>query len=288
MNQSDILFIVCCVLIILIAITYSVMSVFIYKREQASKNPYYFCDATWKCCPTENCDATKSLSGPGISKQEYLYPSDNWKPGSAYHQNCVLPVQNAILNYNSTPNPTFNLDFIYLGGAKGANVPSLYYPGCAGPGTPGGTGDCNNPELNPQNSVDGSGTDVPCPYVSFDSGGSTGQSNGLFNGTKSYTGNNTTLNPSFWNSGGIPGSGGNKAAVYIAGTQSGSAAPGNSYSFPYTLKDSSVYKGQYTGGNGGTYNFTKSNTHLNTFYDLGNTNKPYNQSNAHTYVNPSL
>jgi hypothetical protein len=276
MNKSDTLFIVCCVLIIVIAIVYSIMAVFIYKREQAVKNPYYFCDSTWKCCASEdNCDTTKNISG--ISKDTtYSYPSDNWKPGSLYHQNCVLPVQNAILNYESTPNARFELGFLYLGGTKPATTPSLYYPGCTGHG---GTGVCADPTLNPQNDVTGS-LGIPCPYVSIDSGGHTGNYNNLNTGTSSY-GSGKTLAPSAWS--------GNLASPYIAGTNSGNfdngSTPNNTYIFPYDTKNGASFKGRYTGGATGTANqFTYSNTHLNTFYDLTNS-RAYTGDN--TWKNPS-
>lgn len=275
MTKSDTLFIIFCILVVITTIVWSIASVFIYKKEQAIKNPYYFCDATWQCCTSDNCDVNKNISGEGISKDIYEYPSDKWRPGSKYHQNCVLPVQNAILNYENTPNATFDMGFVYLGGPKPGTTPSVYYPGCTGPGVTGGVGDCNNPELNPHYNVEGGPNpqDIPCPYVSFDSGGNqTTTTNGLYTGTTSaYSGGpngGTTLSPSTWT--------GNNASPYIAGTNSGDLGPdnvpGNTYKFPYNTKYSK--QGQYTGGgpvvNGQPISptFTKSNTHLNTFYGL--------------------
>jgi len=289
MNKSDTLFIIFCILVVITAIVWSIASVFIYKKEQAIKNPYYFCDATWQCCKNaDNCDTTKSISGQGITKDDtFEYPADKWKPGSVYHQNCVLPVQNAILNYESTPNASFDVGFLYLGGSKPGNTPSLYYPGCTGPGVTGGVGDCNNPELNPHYNVEGGPNpeDIPCPYVSFDSGGNPNKTtNGLATGTINGNGYQTgaTLQPSGW--------AGNNASPYIAGTNSGTTTtPGNNYQFPYNTKFSK--KGQYTGGgpvvNGQPVNptFTQSNTHLNTFYGL-KTGGQY--SGPTDWKNPSL
>ena len=285
MTKSDTLFIIFCILVVITAIVWSIASVFIYKKEQAIKNPYYFCDATWQCCSSDNCDTNKSISGEGISKDAiFEYPADNWKPGSLYHQNCVLPVQNAILNYESTPNAKFDVGFIYLGGPKPETTPSVYYPGCTGPGVTGGIGDCNNPELNPHYNVEGGHNpeDIPCPYVSFDSGGNGSRTNNkLATGTTYAYNGGATLSPPNWAN--------NKASPYIAGTNSGDLgpnnAPGNTYQFPYKTKYSN--KNQYTGGGSVTNpTFTKSNTHLNTFYDLKTTQ--YIGVGVNAWKNPSL
>ena len=264
MTTPDILFIICCILAILIAIVFSFVSIFIYKREQVIKNPYYHCDDTWVCCApgNKNCDTSGSTGSTGLNGAVKI--SDNWKQGSNYHQNCVLPIQNAILNYASTSNPDFNFTYLYEGGAIPGNNPSVYYPGCSGPG---GTGVCADKTLNPQYEVGSTG--LVCPYVSFDAppDKSSGYVNGngtLPSGTGSYTGGNGTLNSSNWT--------GNPASVYIAGTNSGqNTTPGNNYLFPFSTKSNQTYKGQYTGGTNNT--FTQSNSWKNSFYDLTNQGK---------------
>ncbi len=267
MTSPNTLFIICCVMTIAIAIVFSFVSVFIYKREQVIKNPYYHCSTKWQCCSPDNpnCDVgnsgAKSITGA-------FNVSDRWKQGSEYHQNCVLPVQNAILNYEKTSNPGFQFDYLYVGGSIPTNNPSVYYPGCTGPG---GVGDCANPALNPQYEVGSTG--LVCPYVSFDAPPPNDpaykSNNGvLFSGTNSYTGNNATMNPSNW------GAAGNLASPYIAGTNGGSnTTPGNNYIFPFNTKSKQSFKGQYTGGTSGS--FTKSNSQNNTFHDL-TTPGPYN------------
>jgi len=253
MNPKDILFIVCCVLAILIVIVYSILSSILFKKEQAIKNPYYFCDGTWECCNSPDCD--KNIGKGLFSKAVDSYkPSDNWKPGSNYHQNCVLPAQNAILNYDANANHVFNLQYIYDGGSTGLNNPSVYYKGCTGPG---GTGDCANPALNPQYAI----SELSCPYVSFDSvppGGTggiyTNPSKTLLNGTNGYN-FGATLNQ--------PGWAGNSATSYIAG-YNGSQPPKNTYFFPYNSKNGESVKNQYTGGAGGA--FTGGNSHNNVLH----------------------
>ena len=249
MSTPDILFILTFVLAIVIAIVFSLVSVFIYKREQVIKNPYYHCSTKWQCCAPGNPDCDKS--GPtGITGTAKV--ADNWKQGSNYHQNCVLPVQNAILNYSKTPGASFHFDYLYTGGEIPSTNPSVYYPGCTGPG---GVGDCANPELNPQYEVGSTG--LVCPFISFDAPAASYVSNNgaLPSGADNYSGNNGTLNNSNW--------GGNPASPYIAGTNGGSlTTPGNNYIFPYQTKQ--AQKGQYTGGPGN--GFTNGNSWKNTFY----------------------
>lgn len=266
MASPNTLFIICCVMAIVIAIVFSFVSVFIYKREQVIQSPYYHCSTKWQCCATDNCDTTGNTGNTGgITGATKI--ADRWKQGSEYHQNCILPVQNAILNYEKTSNPGFDFTYLYEGGSIPTNNPSVYYPGCTGPG---GVGDCANPALNPQYEVGATG--LVCPYVSFDAPPPTndpaykGNNGVLSSGTNSYTGNNATMNSSNW------GAGGNLASPYIAGTNGGSSAPGNNYVFPYNTKNNKSYKGQYTGGTNGS--FTSGNSQKNAFYDLTNS-QPY-------------
>lgn len=140
--KQKVLFIICCVLAILITIFASLVAAVNFKREQYNKNPYYWCDATWECCRNENdCDQTKDVKASGL---DTYYPSDLFVEGSAYHQNCILPVQNSASNFSEATGATFNMNGLYGFGS----VPSTVYgAGCAGPG---GTGKCADPTYNPQ------------------------------------------------------------------------------------------------------------------------------------------
>lgn len=251
MNKKDVLFTVVCVLAILTVIVYSALSAVLFKREQAVKNPYYFCDGDWTCCNTDNCDVSAKSIG-GVSKAIDTYnPADNWRPGSAYHQNCVLPVQNGILNYGSST--AFNFSYLYENTTAPTGNPLPYAPGCTGPG---GTGHCADPAINPQTPI----TSLVCPYVSLDSGGVTGAAGPLKSGTagtgNSYTLTNSTNN---WLN--------NPATPYISGLQTaGSTQPGNNYAFPYSGV-SGTNKGAPTIGTGGFSNSANgSNTYVNMFY----------------------
>jgi hypothetical protein len=257
MSTPDTLFILCCILAIVIAIVFSFVSIFIYKREQVIQNPYYHCSTKWQCCSpgNPNCDSAEGVSGA-------YKPASKWVQGSDYHQNCVLPVQNAILNYQNTPSASFSFTYLYEGGTIPANNPSVYYPGCTGPG---GTGDCANPALNPQYEVGSTG--LVCPYVSFDAPPPNDpnylSNNGaLPSGTSSYTGNGATLQQSNW------GGNGNIAAPYIAGTTNGTQNPGNNYIFPFKTNSGQSQQGQYTGGPNNS--FVGSNSQNNTFHGLTN------------------
>jgi hypothetical protein len=260
MNITDGLFITCCILSVLIIITLTIFASVEYKKESAIKNPYYWCDGDWTCCGygNDNCDASKSKVMDPKTDPVY-FPADRVKEGSAYHQNCILPIKNAILNYDN--NQDFNFGYIYSStGNTGANNPSVYAPGCTGPG---GTGICADPKVNPQSAI---GT-YSCGYASFDSppGGNIGNaydptSNTLNTGHSGYNG--ATFNQNSWVS--------NPATPYIAGITNTNTTPGNSFNFPYSNVSGS-FKGQYTGGpNGGTNGtFTGGNTYVNSFYDLG-------------------
>jgi len=255
MNITDGLFILCCILSLLIIIVLVIFSVIEFKKESAIKNPYYWCDGDWTCCNTDNCNANKSKAlDPKVDN--VYFPADRVKQGSAYHQNCILPIQNAMLNY--TNNQAFDFGYIYsTTGNTGANNPSVYAPGCTGPG---GTGHCADPAINPQVAI----STHSCGYASFDSPPAGNIGSGYIGGNSLVTGHQGynfggTLVQSNWLGGG------NSATPYIAGLSGVSTTPGNGFKFPYS-NVSGAFKGQYTGGSNGT--FTKSNTHNNTLQDL--------------------
>jgi hypothetical protein len=259
MNITDGLFILCCILSLLIIIVLVIFSVIEFKKESAIKNPYYWCDGDWTCCNTTNCNANKSKALDPKVDNAY-FPADRVKQGSAYHQNCILPIQNAMLNY--TNNQDFDFGYIYaLTGNTGANNPSVYAPGCTGPGVAGGTGYCDNPAINPLVTI-GSHS---CGYASFDSppAGNIGSGytpgNSLVTGHQGYNFGGTLLQSNWVGSG-------NSATPYIAGISSVNTTPGNNFNFPYT-NVSGAYKGQYTGGPGNS--FAGGNTQRNTFQELG-------------------
>lgn len=158
------LLVLCAILAVACSIAALLVSSVIYKKDRAAKNPYYWCDATWQCCAVgatggSYCDSNvgKGLDITAKDLNTYL-PYDLIKEGSPYHQNCILPVKNAILNYNTTSANNFNLGWVYETGSTGPDIPSVYGPGCTGPG---GTGKCADPTYNPQ-------TVPTCNYFSFD------------------------------------------------------------------------------------------------------------------------
>jgi hypothetical protein len=173
--KQKVLFIICCFVAILITIFASLVASVNFKREQYNKNPYYWCDATWECCKSENdCDQTKGVKASGL---DTYYPSDLFVEGSAYHQNCILPVQNAASNFAGATGATFNMDGLYGFGV----VPSTVYgAGCAGPG---GTGKCADPTYNPQ-------VLPSCVYNSIDAPAN-GGINGIQPGQNTLNGANT-------------------------------------------------------------------------------------------------
>jgi hypothetical protein len=233
-KKKGIYFIICAVLGLLIVILFSFISAAIYKKEQAVKNPYYFCDGEYLCCKTVNCDngLTKSVEGEFKAPDNTYQPHLKYTPGSAYHQNCVLPVQNGILNYDSGNSSSFDFGYLYNANAAIPSTnPSPYYPGCGGPGSAytGTKKECTDRKLNPWYSVDdGSG---PCGYVSHDGPGNTGP-NSVDSDTLIKTSSPslaTTLNPSYWY--------GSITGPYVANiTQNGS----NNYTCPYKVKNSNT------------------------------------------------
>lgn len=178
---KEVLFIICCVIAIGVVVVYSLVAMALFKREQANKNPYYFCESDWICCGNaDNCDVNlksfddhehgiKTLKNTGD-----IYPiTDKFGFGSAYHQNCVLPVTNALDNYTNGDGVTFNFTSLYSGGYNQPGNPSIYTPGC-GPGATGA--ECLDPKRNPQN------PNPICPYVSIDAPPGEGTENNLPSG----------------------------------------------------------------------------------------------------------
>lgn len=164
---KEVLFIACCVIAIGVVVVYSLVASALFKREQANKNPYYYCESDWICCGNaDNCDVNlksfddhehgvKTLKATGD-----IYPiTDKFGYGSAYHQNCVLPVTNALNNYTNGDGVTFNFTSLYNGGYNQPGNPSIYTPGC-GPGAT--AAECLDPKKNPQN------PNPVCPYISID------------------------------------------------------------------------------------------------------------------------
>ncbi len=172
--KQKVLFIICCFLAILITIFASLVASVNFKREQYNKNPYDWFDATWEGCKSENdCDQAKDVKASGL---DTYYPSDLFVEGSAYHQNCILPVQNAATNFAGATGATFNMNGLYGFGV----VPSTVYgAGCAGPG---GTGKCADPTYNPQ-------VLPSCVYNSIDAPNDN-NINGILPGQSSLNGSN--------------------------------------------------------------------------------------------------
>lgn len=232
------------ILALLTAIVFVFFSIALFKYEKAIKNPYYFCDGDWTCCNKDNPGCDADLIGKGLTTKDATpttyKASDKYMPGSSYHQNCVLPVQNGILNYNQGSTTNFDFGYLYLGTSAPGGNPSPYYPGCSGPGSTytGTKPECTNPKYNPWFSVDtGSGG---CPYIGYDTPYNT-EPQPVFDKT----------NPSSLNSGQGPASGaytitpstwsnGSYTAPYIANIN------GGNYTCPYiTVKN----KGNSTTGN---------------------------------------
>lgn len=142
--KLKVLFTICCFVAILITIFASLIASVNFKREQYNKNPYYWCDATWECCKSNNCDANKDVKASGL---DTYYPSDLFVEGSAYHQNCILPVQNAANNFAGATGANFDLTALYGPTATPVTTVPVYGAGCTGPG---GSGKCADPTYNPQ------------------------------------------------------------------------------------------------------------------------------------------
>lgn len=226
----------CILTVILIVLTFPLARV-IYLKEQSGKNPYYWCDADWLCCTTPNCDTT----GPGNTTDlNALYkPYDLLTPGSAYHQNCILPVQNALKNFTgNTGASNFDISGLYF--ETGAETNPLFWgAGCTGAG---GTGLCADPKYNPQV--------VPlCPYFSFDAPigagyshiipstyGPSGVGPVLPKGIEPNvsSGNSLTLNKNLWQTNNPDGTQ-NLTYNYLTGTGiSAGGGSANNFTCPYS------------------------------------------------------
>lgn len=239
---NDYLFIAICVLSIAVLVVFSLVSGTVYKREQAQRNPYYYCDADWECCETQGCDANKYL---GVKSDTYN-PQDFFMEGSAFHQNCILPINNAIANYIAGSTGATSLDGsnlypssvttnprksngTYLGGFKPWGL------GCTGPG---GEGKCSDPTYNPQ-------AYPVCPYVSFDTPPNAGGGQGGVGVTGQHVAygvqnpaNTNTINPNNWNNSNPFGS---APTAYISGYTTGQPS-GNGYLCPFPISGGSNSK----------------------------------------------
>ena len=187
-TKLKVLFIISCIVGIITVIFASLIASVLYKREQYLKNPYYFCDGTWECCKNESgCDVKKSVEDIKASGLDTYYVSDIFTEGSAYHQNCILPVMNYVNNFDGSTG--VDLSGLY----NGESVQSFVYgKGCSGPG---GSGKCNDPSYNPQ-------TVPSCKYHSFDAPKADWStdfigSNTLANGGKDPT-LTTSMNYQYW------------------------------------------------------------------------------------------
>lgn len=214
-TKQKVLFVLCCVISILITIFASLIASVNFKREQYHKNPYYWCDATWECCASENCIGTKDAKASGLNT---YYPSDLFVEGSAYHQNCILPVQNAVQNFSGDTGSNFNLGTLYGPGGSGT-PPSYFGPGCTGPG---GVGKCADPAYNPQvaPSCTYSSIDAPLLQSKID-GILPGPGKNTLNGSnidKNKIGTSRSLNTTGWTNTNVPSPAKNLQSVNINNT----------------------------------------------------------------------
>jgi len=238
MTSSNVYFIICCVLALLATIIFTVLSVVLYKKEQALKSPYYFCDSDWECCrDVDGCDANLEKDITKAAPVTYKM-AERFIPGSAYHQNCVLPIINGIKNYQGPGTHGFDFGYIYGVGSDPGNNPSPYYPGCSGPGSEAGPGDkpeCTDPTLNPYNKIEAnvcpySSTDAPLPSnPSFDPSHPNDVTKATLANGNALVSNSQTLTPSRWNSA-------TQTLAYIAGYQNiGGSYSANNYTCPYNI-----------------------------------------------------
>ncbi len=248
MTSSNVYFIICCVLALLATIIFTVLSVVLYKKEQALKSPYYFCDSDWECCRDEDgCDANLGKDITKAAPSTYKM-AERFIPGSPYHQNCVLPIINAIKNYQGPGAHGFDFGYIYdAAGTDPGNNPSPYYPGCGGPGSTysGTKAECTDPTLNPYypiiaGSCQYSSTDAPTTNPGsaipgnvnpafLDSHPNDVTKATLSTGTVGVAASKT-LNPANWNSA-------TQTLAYIAGYQNniGGSYSANNYTCPYNI-----------------------------------------------------
>jgi hypothetical protein len=213
------------------------------------KSPYYFCDSDWECCKDANgCDANLGKEITKAAPTTYKM-SERFIPGSPYHQNCVLPIINAIKNYQGPGAHGFNFGYIYdAGGTDPGNNPSPYYPGCGTHGSAyvGTKTECTDPTLNPYYAIAAgscqySSTDAPTTNPGSAIPGNvnpafndshpndvTKATLSTLNGTVS---NSQTLTPSLWGSA-------TSTSAYIAvfnSSGSGGSYSANNYTCPYNI-----------------------------------------------------
>ena len=154
-SKNKVIFIVLCFLLIIAVIFGALLGSITFKRESYLKYANYWCDTKWTCCSTSTpCDTTdnEKLDESGklfkVAEEATYFPVDMIKTGSAYYQNCVLPVRNAMLNYAKSGSGNFNVEALFLGD-NGATGPDWWGEGCTGPGGAIGT-KCADPTYNPQ------------------------------------------------------------------------------------------------------------------------------------------
>lgn len=242
MTSSNVYFIICCVLALLATIIFTILSVVLYKKEQALKSPYYFCDSDWECCRDEDgCDANLGKDITKAAPATYKM-AERFIPGSAYHQNCVLPIINGIKNYQGPGAHGFNFGYIYGVGSDPGNNPSPYYPGCSGPGSEAGPGDkpeCSDPTLNPYNTISAnvcpySSTDAPLPSnPNFDPSYPNDVTKATLANGNALVSSSKTLNPQYWYTT-------TNTSAYVAGVLSSPTGPSggysaNGYTCPYNI-----------------------------------------------------
>lgn len=253
---NDWLLIACVIFAIATVAVLTFASTKTLQKHQAQNNPYYYCDGDWECCTTQGCDADKVL---GLSKAGDTYnPQDKYLEGSAFHQNCILPIQNGILNFEAgttgAGQNNLNSTNLYPSTVGVPTTPTTYglIPwgiGCTGPG---GTGRCADPTYNPQ-------VYPVCPYVSFDAPPSGTSGNGHTGGTHTLPAGyqapteSNTVNPANWNQNTNFGS---SPSNYISGYTSVSNPTGNGYTCPFNL----------SGGGGNNSKLTACGTQRNAFY----------------------
>lgn len=156
-TKNKVIFILLCVFIVIAVILGVLVGSVIFKRESYNKYANYWCDTKWTCCTENNCDSTKAVNDEQgkllkIDENAIYYPIDMIKQGSAYHQNCVLPVRNAMINYAGATGSAagFNLQELFGFDASATeSAPSYWGVGCTGPGGATGT-KCADPAYNPQ------------------------------------------------------------------------------------------------------------------------------------------
>ncbi len=105
--------VIVCVLAIITTIVYVFVVSYKHKRTLCRQSPYYFCDPTWTCCKTTNCDTTgpTTANSYGITDRYYgglkLAHDGN---DNDYYKCCVQLVDEAAAKYQGGD---MKLDCIY-------------------------------------------------------------------------------------------------------------------------------------------------------------------------------